>query len=151
MILPEQPDDAVIPLLDRLQRWRALARLVLVVEAVWPAVWPALAVIGLFLVLALLDAPGWLPASLHLAALLAFAAALLVALGRAAWRFRLGANVKFGENRQAYSTNADGTPWGNAPARNVWLSAQPLGDIRNGVIGQAHAESEVFANATLRF
>ncbi len=89
MILPEQPDDAVIPLLDRLQRWRALARLVLVVEAVWPAVWPALAVIGLFLVLALLDAPGWLPASLHLAALLAFAAALLVALGRAAWRFRL--------------------------------------------------------------
>ena len=89
MILAEQPDDAVIPLLDRLQRWRALARLVLVVEAVWPAVWPALAVIGLFLVLALLDAPGWLPASLHLAALLAFAAALLVALGRAAWRFRL--------------------------------------------------------------
>lgn len=69
----------------------------------------------------------------------------------AMWRFRLGANVKFGENRQAYSTNADGTPWGNAPARNVWLSAQPMGDIRNGVIGQAHAESEIFANATMRF
>lgn len=89
MILPEQPDDAVIPLLDRLQRWRALARAVLVVEALWPALWPAIAVIGVFLVLALLDAPGGLPASLHLAALLGFAAALLAALARAAWRFRL--------------------------------------------------------------
>lgn len=69
----------------------------------------------------------------------------------AMWRFRLGANVKFGENHQPYSTNADGTPWGGAAARNVWLSAQPMGDIRNGVIGQAHNESEIFANATLRF
>lgn len=68
-----------------------------------------------------------------------------------AWRFRLGTNVKFGQDHQTYSTNADTVPWGNAPAQNVWLSGQPFGDIRNGILGQAHNETEVFANATLRF
>ena len=89
MILPEQPDDAVIPLLDQLQRWRALARLVLVFEAVWPALWPAIAVAGVFVVLALLDLPSGVPASVHLVGLLAFVAVFLAALLRAVWRFRL--------------------------------------------------------------
>jgi hypothetical protein len=68
-----------------------------------------------------------------------------------AWRFRLGTNVKFGQDHQLYSTNADTVPWGGGPATNAWLSGQPFGDIRDGVIGQAHHETEVFANATLRF
>jgi len=69
----------------------------------------------------------------------------------ALWRFRLGANLKFGQDHQVFSTNADGTPWGGTPAVNRWMSAQPFGDIRNGIIGQAAAETEMFANATIRF
>lgn len=69
----------------------------------------------------------------------------------AMWRFRLGSNIKFGQYHQAFSTNADGTPWGSAPARNVWQSGQPYGNLRNGLLGEGHAETEVFANATLRF
>jgi len=67
------------------------------------------------------------------------------------WRFRIGGNVKFGQDRQVFSTDADGVPWGNASAPNRWMSTQPFGDIRNGIIGQAAAETEMFVNATLRF
>ncbi|MBL6458264.1 DUF4175 family protein [Belnapia sp. T6] len=48
----------------------------------WPRLWPVLAVVGLFLLLALLDLPGRLPPALHLLLLLGFAAAL----GLVAWR-----------------------------------------------------------------
>ncbi len=53
-----------------------LARLVLWWEAVWPRLWPPLALAGGFLAIALLDLLPWLPGWLHAAVLSAFALAL---------------------------------------------------------------------------
>jgi uncharacterized protein (TIGR02302 family) len=64
----------------------ALARLVLWWEAVWPALWPPLAVAGLFLAAALLGLPQLLPGALHILLLAGagglFAAALVAGLRR---------------------------------------------------------------------
>ena len=49
-------------------------------ERIWPAVWPAIGVLGLFLAAALFDVLPLLPGWLHLAALLAFAAAFVAAI-----------------------------------------------------------------------
>jgi uncharacterized protein (TIGR02302 family) len=57
---------------------RLLARAAILFEAVWPALWPPLAVIGVFLCAALLNLPPLLPASLQLALL---AAVLLAVVG----------------------------------------------------------------------
>ena len=89
MILPEQPEDAVIPLLNRLRRKRLLARAVLGFEAIWPAIWPALGVAGAFIVLALLDVPARLPADGHAALLAVTGLAIIVLAIRGAWRLRL--------------------------------------------------------------
>jgi uncharacterized protein (TIGR02302 family) len=56
-------------LLKRLAGRRLLARAAILFEAVWPALWPPLAAIGLFLCAALLNLPPLLPASLHVALL----------------------------------------------------------------------------------
>jgi uncharacterized protein (TIGR02302 family) len=69
------------PLLRRLTGRRFLARAALWFESIWPALWPASAVIGLFLCVALLNLPSLLPGWLHLIALglvLALVLALLV-------------------------------------------------------------------------
>ena len=87
MILPEQPDDAVIPLLNRLRRKRRLARAVLVFEAIWPAIWPALGVAGSFVVLALLDIPRRLPAQIHIALIAATGIGVVGLLVRGFWRY----------------------------------------------------------------
>ncbi len=70
--------------------WRlALARAALLFEALWPPLWPAFGVVGLFLVLALFGLPPALPGWLHALLLLAFLAATLWALVRALRRLRL--------------------------------------------------------------
>jgi uncharacterized protein (TIGR02302 family) len=53
----------------RLAGRRFLARAAILFEAVWPALWPPLAVLGLFLCAALLNLPPLLPASLQVALL----------------------------------------------------------------------------------
>jgi uncharacterized protein (TIGR02302 family) len=68
-----------------------LARAALGWERVWPAAWPALAVLGFLAVAALLDVLPALPGWAHAAALVLFAAALVAAivwgvLGRAGYR-----------------------------------------------------------------
>ncbi|MBR0672482.1 DUF4175 family protein, partial [Neoroseomonas soli] len=63
-------------LATRLARRTRLARLALWWEAAWPALWPPLGVIGLFVVAALSGLPLLLPPWLHLALLAGFAAAL---------------------------------------------------------------------------
>lgn len=66
--------------LPALIRKRAIARLVLWFEQVWPAIWPALGVLGVYASVALLDLPGALlpwPRFLLLAAVLGLAAVLL--------------------------------------------------------------------------
>jgi hypothetical protein len=58
-------------LMQRLGRRRLQARAVLLFELVWPALWPALGVLGAFVCVALLDVPRMLPAVVHVAALAA--------------------------------------------------------------------------------
>ena len=72
----------------RLLRRRRLARLVLWWEAAWPALWPPIGVVGLFLVTALSGLLLGLSALLHLLVLAGFAAALGWTLRRAAVRLR---------------------------------------------------------------
>lgn len=68
---------------------RTLARLALVWEVLWPALVPALCIVGLFLALALMDLPAHLPGWLHLVLLLVFAGALIAAVWFGVRRFAL--------------------------------------------------------------
>ena len=70
------------PLNETLARRRAQARRVLWVELVWPALWPAIALVGAWLVLALFDVPVLLGPAGQLAAL----ALLFAAVAYALWR-----------------------------------------------------------------
>jgi uncharacterized protein (TIGR02302 family) len=82
-------------LLRRLAGRRFLARAALLFEAIWPAIWPSLAVIGLFLCAALLDLPQLLPGWLHIALL------ALVLVTVALLLFRGLRTVRLPDNRAA--------------------------------------------------
>lgn len=84
---PSRPED-LNPLLRRLAGRRALARLAILFERVWPALWPPLGVAGLFVVAALLDLPLYLPPAWHLALLAGTTAAIVVLLVRGLWSIR---------------------------------------------------------------
>ena len=71
--------------MNRLARLRLLARAALLTEAVWPALWPPLAVAGLFVCAALLELPARLPFLAH-AALLIGTAAVILLLGARGFR-----------------------------------------------------------------
>jgi uncharacterized protein (TIGR02302 family) len=81
--------------LRRLSGRRFLARSAILFEAVWPALWPPLAVIGVFLCAALLNLPPLLPASLHVAVL------ALVVVSAALLLFRGLRNVRLPDDRLA--------------------------------------------------
>jgi len=66
-----------------------LARAALLWERVWPACWPALAVLGTFLVLALLDLLPLLPGVAHAGLLLGFGVALVIAVAALTRRIAL--------------------------------------------------------------
>ena len=66
----------------RLSARRAEARRVLWFERIWPALWPAFALVGAWIALALFDLPAMLPQWWHLAAL----ALLVAAIGWVLWR-----------------------------------------------------------------
>lgn len=89
MIVPERPEDRLEPLLRGLRRRRRLARAVLLFEQVWPAIWPALGIAGLFLCAALLDLLPLLPGWAHATVLALTALAALVALLRGLARITL--------------------------------------------------------------
>jgi len=74
------PRSASAGLPHRLVAQRARARLVLLFESVWLAVWPALGAAGLFVIAALLDLPAMLPFLAHVALLAGTAAAVAVLL-----------------------------------------------------------------------
>ncbi len=75
--------------LRRLAGRRFLARAAILFEALWPALWPPLGVIGIFLCLALLDLPPLLPASLHVALLALVLLAVIVLAFRGFRKIRL--------------------------------------------------------------
>ena len=66
-------------LLRRLAGRRVLARAILLFERVWPALWPAVGVAGVFVCVALLDLPRMLPPWAHIT-LLAVAFLLIAGL-----------------------------------------------------------------------
>ncbi len=68
---------------------RFLARCALLFEAVWPALWPPLGVVGLFVCFALLDLPALLPIWAHLLLLAATALAIATLLFAGLRRVRL--------------------------------------------------------------
>ena len=65
-----------VDLRSRLARRRAQARRVLWFERVWPGLWPAFAIAGVWVALALFDLPSLLPVWWHLAALAILVAAI---------------------------------------------------------------------------
>ncbi len=77
------PPDNKFPALERqLRVRRTLAKGALLFERLWPALWPPLGVIGLWVCLSLLNVLTDLPPFLHLAVLAAGGVAVLVLLGR---------------------------------------------------------------------
>ncbi|MBV9785873.1 MAG: DUF4175 family protein [Acidisphaera sp.] len=78
----------------RLARRRVQARAVLLFERVWPAVWPALGLLGSFLCLALLDLPRLLPPWPHILLLGAVTLATLGLLANGLRRVRAPDNAE---------------------------------------------------------
>jgi uncharacterized protein (TIGR02302 family) len=74
---------------DGLERRLWLARLALVWETAWPALWPSVAVIDLFAAVAFFDLLPLLPGWAHSLVLVLFAAGFMAALYRARKAFRL--------------------------------------------------------------
>lgn len=83
------PKQEPAALLRRLGKRRFLARAAILFERVWPALWPAWAVTGLFLCAALLNLPTMLPGPLHAALLALVVLAIGMLLIRGLWRVRL--------------------------------------------------------------
>jgi uncharacterized protein (TIGR02302 family) len=69
-------------LASRLAARRAQARRVLWIERLWPALWPAMGLVGAWIAFALFDGPAMLPASWHIGALVL----LLIGTGLLLWR-----------------------------------------------------------------
>lgn len=70
------------------------ARLVVTVERAWPALWPTVAVLGLFIAISLLGVWQILPLPLHLLGLIAVCSALAATLWRARGQLRLAARAQ---------------------------------------------------------
>ncbi|HTV45841.1 MAG TPA: TIGR02302 family protein [Stellaceae bacterium] len=125
--MTDRPDDPPAPLLLRLRL--RLAGAALWWERAWPALWPALFVAGLFVVLALFGLFALLPGLVHAALLLAFGAALLLALrtagrdlampGRAAARRRLERASGLAHRPLEALADRPGAPL-DVPAARLW-------------------------------
>ena len=86
--------DGTASLLRRLVRLRLRARAALLFERAWPAAWPPLGVLGLFLCVALLDLPRMLPPALHILLLAGFAIAFAWTLVRGVREIRLPSDAE---------------------------------------------------------
>ena len=87
--MTERPSLASENRNDPLRRRLWLARAALAWEGLWPALWPSVAVIGVFAVVAFFDLLPMLPSWLHALVLAAFAGALIWSLYRARAAFRI--------------------------------------------------------------
>jgi uncharacterized protein (TIGR02302 family) len=83
------PEGETDRLLRRLRSRRTLARLAILFERAWPALWPPLGVAGLFACIALLDIPRVLPPWAQMALLAATVVAVLGLLVRGLLRVRV--------------------------------------------------------------
>lgn len=70
------------------------------------------------------------------------------------WKFTFGGNAKFGSNYHTFDDDSSAAPYpelGGPAASAGWGGMRPLGIFANGVLGMAHYESYVYANASYRF
>jgi uncharacterized protein (TIGR02302 family) len=130
---------------EGLTRRLRLARAALLWERAWPALWPGLGVIGLFLALALFDLPARLPGPGHAALLLVFAVVLGVALFRALAQFRLPDR----EAARRRIETASGLEHRPLAALNDRL-ASGAGDPETAALWQAHRARMAAAAQRLR-
>ena len=141
-------EGAADRLLRRLAGRRALARLAILFERVWPVLWPPLAVIGVFLFLALLDIPRLLPPLAHLALLLVAGAAALVLLVRGLRGVRPAAETEAdrrlerasGLRHRPLAVLTDRPATGDAAGEALWAAhvARTAGQIRRLRVGLPH-------------
>jgi uncharacterized protein (TIGR02302 family) len=73
---------------QKAERFVATARLILLWERIWPAMWPGLGIFGAGMILALTGAFAFIPGAVHAVLLLAFFGALLFVFWRSFARFR---------------------------------------------------------------
>ncbi len=112
-----------------------LCRLVLFLECLWQAAWPSLAVVSLFVGLALLDLFKALPGWLHIGLLLIFIAALAASLRYAVKRFKLPDLLDARDRLE----------------ENSGLSHRPLTTLADNLLaGEGDRESEALWKAHLK-
>ncbi|MEJ1975728.1 MAG: DUF4175 family protein [Acetobacteraceae bacterium] len=127
----------------RLARQRSAARRVLWFERVWPAISPALGLIGLWVVLALLDLPALLPPLWHLGALVV----LVAAIGGLLWRGLHGLSAPTAEAVDRRLEQASGLR--HRPL--VTLDDQPAAqDPASAILWQAHLDRAAAQVSRLR-
>ena len=124
-------------LLRRLAGRRLLARLAILFEFAWPALWPPLAVAGVFLLLALLDLPRFLPPWGHLLLLGVTAGAIVLLLVRGFWRIRPPGNAQ-ADRRLELASGLAHRPLSVLTDRPAFPD-QP-GDGAEAALWRAHAE-----------
>ncbi len=123
----------------RLAGRRRLARMAILFEALWPALWPPAGVIGLFLCAALLDLPARLPPLLHLALLAAVALAVAILTFRGLRGIRLP-NIRTADRRleshsglihRPLSVLTDRPAGSDSVSRAVWQAhtARAMGQV----------------------
>ncbi|WP_338665492.1 DUF4175 family protein [Pararoseomonas sp. SCSIO 73927] len=119
-------------MLRRLGRLRARARAALLWESLWPRAWPALGVVGVFLVLALSGLFLFLSPLAHLTLLAVLIAALVLALIRGARGFTRPGNDaadrrlerSSGLSHRPLATLLDRPAGGDAAAQALWRAHQ---------------------------
>lgn len=131
------------PLLRRLAGRRFLARAAILFEAVWPAIWAPLAVIGVFLCAALLNLPQMLPASLHLTLL---AAVVLSVLGLLAAGLR---HIRLPDDRAADRRLETQSGLIHRPL-SVLTDRPAISDSVGAALWQAHAARAITQLGQLR-
>jgi uncharacterized protein (TIGR02302 family) len=114
--------------MTNLEKPRFLARCALLIEAVWPALWPPLGVAGVFLCAALLDLPPLLPLWAHAALLVATGGAILLLLYRKLSRVRFPGpgdadrrlEAASGLSHRPLSVVSDRTEWADPVSQALW-------------------------------
>ncbi|MGE0225744.1 MAG: DUF4175 family protein, partial [Acetobacteraceae bacterium] len=127
---------------------RVLARVAILFERVWPALWPALGVAGLFLLAALLDLPQRLPVAWHVALLTGTGLTIVFLLFRGLRGLRLPdtaaadrrLEIKSGLTHRPLSVLADRPSQADPAGTALWQAhlARTAAQIRRLRVGAPH-------------
>ena len=126
-----------------LEKPRFLALCALLIEAVWPALWPPLGVAGAFLCVALLDLPSLLPGWAHTALPFATGATILFLLYRELSRVRLPGPAD-ADRRLEAASGLSHRPLSVVTGRPTWTDATSL------ALWEAHRERAAAQIAQLK-